>query len=695
MDPAENENSVNVENTPVAKKTRRAARLASEKKDKALVPIENIVSPKTAPVAAPKTPSSSMKFVPETPRRSARKSVRPPLDYDEIIEKNARSASKNIQEANNGDEQCSQKWTASEVGRPSRKRSRKSKRTANSNVIERSEEAHDEARSTGEAVTCVQKETIEMHSTSTDAITLPQKETSEGELTNGEVVIFTHEDRTEEFAIVEATGMRPDVECSIAEATTVSSDHTLEVKTTPMGQKENNGGLHPDEMEELGLSPIEQDDEMPSLILLDDGELCSSVEEMKVLLEKPIKAENTLQLMECSKVEEALNTTFDADKQDDMEVVPQMVVSPEKKLKVKNSIKVVLTDIEDHSSTILNLDDSTDPRTGAVARCGLSRFPTPYKSKPLSKNVGNRNTPKIREKNSSFNINCLDVADPIKRRRSKSISELKTTKAVSFYSPIEIVHIDDIDERWKPVQDNHVTKRRKRSISLDERRLRPSRIPKPTSFEIKKDKTNTVSKPKTRGKLPNFAAIHKKQSEKMENLVQYIERKAERAKVLTNSASKLHLSSTGSEKKGAKVLATDSSILQHQRPCAMKKIDLTNVQQTPIKLMEQERQRLMILPKPSQTACNALKSTNISNALGPKPAFNLSTSLVKSFSAVPNKNNTQENPVQDKVLDRQERHKQMYKGGRVKENKADFIRGVRLNRRFELQMQHRRQLDEN
>ena len=49
----------------------------------------------------------------------------------------------------------------------------------------------------------------------------------------------------------------------------------------------------------------------------------------------------------------------------------------------------------------------------------------------------------------------------------------------------------------------------------------------------------TPQKAKTsRTKLPNFAAIHQKNFEKMESLVDHVNRKAERAKLLTNSASK-------------------------------------------------------------------------------------------------------------------------------------------------------------
>jgi len=38
---------------------------------------------------------------------------------------------------------------------------------------------------------------------------------------------------------------------------------------------------------------------------------------------------------------------------------------------------------------------------------------------------------------------------------------------------------------------------------------------------------------------------------------------------------------------------------------------------------------------------------------------------------------------------------EMFKGRITKENKGELIRGVRSNRRFELQMQHRRLMDEH
>lgn len=57
-----------------------------------------------------------------------------------------------------------------------------------------------------------------------------------------------------------------------------------------------------------------------------------------------------------------------------------------------------------------------------------------------------------------------------------------------------------------------------------------------------KSKTETStssSKPLSRTKLPNFAAIHQKQFKKMENLVEHVSRKEERSKKLINSATKL------------------------------------------------------------------------------------------------------------------------------------------------------------
>lgn len=51
--------------------------------------------------------------------------------------------------------------------------------------------------------------------------------------------------------------------------------------------------------------------------------------------------------------------------------------------------------------------------------------------------------------------------------------------------------------------------------------------------------TTSSSSKLTRTKLPNFAAIHQKQFQKMENLADHVARKQERSKVLINSTTKM------------------------------------------------------------------------------------------------------------------------------------------------------------
>lgn len=60
-----------------------------------------------------------------------------------------------------------------------------------------------------------------------------------------------------------------------------------------------------------------------------------------------------------------------------------------------------------------------------------------------------------------------------------------------------------------------------------------------TAVNNKPSTSTSSTKPLGRTKLPNFAAIHEKQFNKMENLVDHVKRKQERAKNLINSATKL------------------------------------------------------------------------------------------------------------------------------------------------------------
>lgn len=289
----------------------------------------------------------------------------------------------------------------------------------------------------------------------------------------------------------------------------------------------------------------------------------------------------------------------------------------------------------------------------------------------------------------------LEMNESIRgRRRSKSVCG-ETTKNVTFYSPIEVTDVSDIDKRLEKFSNNHVTQRRKRSKSLDNPFIK-SRIPQPSKpkfFPV--IKAPTPIKLKTRTKLPNFAAIHQKQFNKMESLVDHVERKAVRAKELTNSARKLINGNASAQKSSAKKFPTSNTmVVDRPRPQAVKKIMLPPDLLTPMK--PEEAQRMKNLPTPrniivvqpkSRLPLLAKSVTKIFSGISTAPAP--SSSIRKPVpDAAPA-------PIQSKLEARRQRHMEMFKGRTTKENKRELIRGVRSNRRFELQMQHRRQMDEN
>lgn len=219
--------------------------------------------------------------------------------------------------------------------------------------------------------------------------------------------------------------------------------------------------------------------------------------------------------------------------------------------------------------------------------------------------------------------------------------------------------------------------------------------------------TVTPSKLKARTKLPNFAAIHQKQFEKMENLVEHMERKAVRAKVLTSSAVKLQQQQQQQDR------AVSSAKKQTPvRSRAVKKIEVPSYTLTPLKPEEVERVKLLPTPRKivGVTQPKALvpaRPALSSNKTVPKPAFNLSTSVTSklfipattgpgsSQSIAKVKPGDRDDTMHNKLEARRKRHMEMFKSRSGQEKRSEIVRGVRSNRRFELQMQHRRQLDEN
>ncbi|KAH8383512.1 hypothetical protein KR009_009015, partial [Drosophila setifemur] len=686
--------------TPVARKTRRATR-QPETFEK-----ESPTNP--GPSKTPGTPSS--RFVAnETPRRSCRKSVRPMIDYSDIV----RSAKKVVLEVNppedENNESEAQKWTVAEVGRISRKRNRKSKRTANKRQKVEQEPKNTEV---AEDTEVLEKEVKKSEINKDNKVELEKIK---------EKPAYT-EDKEEEEKVVDkptkivqkkslSTGKQRDAKAALIEEIKITkalckvSDEDIdELGLYPLSQGSNDGNTEEitpksdqDELMEVEINNENEDpeieksanttferncdedpEEMPSLIMVDE--------------EDPVESEKS-----------QLNTTFDAENSVILVEVPEFKASGSQVLVQKPSIKVVLTTEEDKDQSLLTAECSS-PLIRKSGRKQLKgyQFPTPFKSKPSfrflsSHKTANDDIPEPEECSSGLGTYFMEEPKN-KRRRSKSASQWNDvfSKTVSFQSPVEILHVGDIDKRWEGLNNSSrfqlwrevtkvtnyeyftfsdVTNRRKRSKSWDENRCKASRIPQPKVVAV--NKIITPSKVK-RTKLPNFAALHEKLVSKMEGLSDYVERKAERAKVLQNSAIKQPL---GSAAKKIQASTLDSDRI---RPRALKKFDL--VAERSVTVVNSA-----LKPLPSRLPLKA--SSNV--AVATRPAFNLSTTMVKTFNATIASGSTAHQS--NKVAERKQRHMEMFKGrsNKEKNEKGEFIKGVRLNRRFELQMQHRRHIAED
>ncbi|XP_017874743.1 PREDICTED: FK506-binding protein 5 isoform X2 [Drosophila arizonae] len=656
--------------TPVAKKTRRAV---LQKQN------ESILNRETVPdddelMSLPKTPSASIRKACETPRRSARKSVRPTLDYTDIIEKNLlSSASKEkkdttIVDKENLDEEKTQKWSVAEVGRTSGKRSRKSKKTKSSKVEKEQQKRNDDEKEQKQEDEDMKeqvenkeddemKEQEEQNEVKTEKKELEEEDSKQLEVTEAITVSTSpnaYDENKKEKCNEEIRDKKPfeptPVEIKVELCPDIIDNDVKSVQE----QDQKIAVFKENDMDELGLCPLEaehqpeEDDEMPSLIMIDDGD-----------------------------TENELNVTFDADdKAHADEVMPALCIMEEQQIDVDLK-QPEAADIE---------SDSTKPKA--------YRFPTPFKRK-------------IQTEFADCEASSSGIfSENPRQRRSKSVPRSNETKAkgVTFYSPVEMANVNDIDKRWENLNNSNVTKRRKRSKSLEPNPM-PSRIPKMKQYPPIKS-TVTPSKLKARTKLPNFAAIHQKQFEKMENLVEHMERKAVRAKVLTSSAVKLQ------QQQQSERTATSAMKQTPVRLRAVKKIEVPSYSLTPLKPEEVERVKLLPTPRKivGVTQPKSLvpaRPALSSNKTVPRPAFNLSTSVtsklfipavsgpgsIQSIAKV--KPGDRDDTMQNKLEARRKRHMEMFKGRSGHEKRSEIVRGVRSNRRFELQMQHRRQLDEN
>ncbi|XP_052858956.1 uncharacterized protein LOC128266453 isoform X2 [Drosophila gunungcola] len=722
--------------TPVARKTRRA------------VPRRmNTTSENESPFHsdAPKTPGipGNLGPAPETPRRSCRKSVRPTIDYDDIIVGSARKIIAEPPLAEAEDEMPStQKWTAAEVGRNSRKRSRKSKRVTTKKQkteqdvpkvsieedqelpeVDMNEEQQKENQVLEEKIKDNQKTELE---TPRDQVESPQAQDKTLNVKTDDIkeVEMEKPQLKRKSSRASKKKAQPKEKNPSKFKPVIAEADIDELGLCPLdtdGQEEgdiralqciykviqNENSRNDDqkvaENAEIFQEPAVQDRDLEMAVSANDY-ITQSAQEAEEVDEQTIPEEEMPSLLvENDDLDEPekspLNTTFDADKKNNLDasvilvVNPDMqpldidasvilVESPDKQPSVsvpileiteqKPAIKVVLTTENDQNRTLLDLA-SPKPKISKGFR-----FPTPYKTKPLLK---------FTDSSTKFDqtFRGLDKVEDQKyeRKRSKSSSDWNETmsRTVTFQSPVEIANLEEIDERWKGLQKNNVNQRSRRSKSLDESRCKMSRIPKPSRGIIPVTRTITPSKVNNkRTKMPNFAAMHEKQFAKMESLLEHVERKAERAKVLTNSVLKQLPGSTA--KKQQQNLA---SVEDRPRPKAQKKIDMTANRAV---IMEVPAEKLNSSRLPLKTTAPALNAA-------PKPAFNLSTSTLKTFNAT--FTNYPAESHDNKLAERRQRRIEMFKGRnttKAQNKKGEFIRGVRLNRRFELQMQHRRHLEE-
>ncbi|XP_017052505.1 uncharacterized protein LOC108095772 [Drosophila ficusphila] len=760
--------NVGVTGTPIAKKTRRAVL----RRMNATSESETLTSPDP-----PKTPGTlgNPRQTAETPRRSCRKSVRPPIDYDDIIVRSAKKVFAEAPEDKPEDEEGStQKWSVAEVGKNSRKRSRKSKRVATKKQKTEKEDPLDEVHENPKSQQKIPEGEVEQRPIEENIAEMQAEENVKMEKTptikasktdDKPQKPVTHEKAASKFmsmvaeADIDELGLCP-LDNDDHEEGDLKTQAEETIKTASQDVSENEEVqtklVAEADIDELGLCPLDNDSHQGSDLkthaektIKTASQDVSENEEVETKLRlrsldksksqysennEPIKTFAQIQEKEISVIDKEneigadddafpeeemppllmdiedheepnksqLNTTFDADDKlnadeslilivnpdkqpeastSDLDASVILVVSPDKKpdicapnpeiIKEKSTIKVVLTTADDQNQTLLNLADLASPRASKPKKNKGFRFPTPYKGKPMLK---------FTETSEELRNLGIKKEDPkYERKRSKSASDWNDTmsRTVCFQSPIEIVHVDDIDERWKGLQKSNVNSRPRRSKSLDENRCNVSRIPKPSRGILPLNRTITPSKLNKRTKMPNFAAMHEKQFAQMESLLDHVERKAERAKVLTNSVKK-QLPGSAAKKPQS---VTSASV--HTHPKALKKIDMTS-------------DRTIVVPAEKLNSSRLpLKITAPAHNVVAKPAFNLSTTTVKSFNAT-----FTGRPLEsqdNKLAERRQRRIEMFKGRTTKDQKekGQFIRGVRLNRRFELQMQHRRHLEED
>lgn len=287
------------------------------------------------------------------------------------------------------------------------------------------------------------------------------------------------------------------------------------------------------------------------------------------------------------------------------------------------------------------------------------------------------------------------------RKRSFSVTEADSfmQKRVMFISP-QVMEIGAIDEKmmasFMEEQENSMMKqaagssRRKRSLSTGAFRATPA-------------------KQNLRVKMPNFSAIHERQFEKMESIGDNYLRRVERAKKLATPVrdtqskamkvqadtnilkTKSHASSKIPTKDTRKPLTKVPSIenmLPSTRHAIKRSISTPDVTQK--KIAASHLAGPSTSPSKKVAIVNALQRTKSEEVKTTFSGLKSTQRLQSSSQSVAQMNRI-------KVEERRERNMALHKTNYSQRSTSDFrvknaqlLKGVRFNRRFELQMQHRR-----
>ncbi|XP_011195480.1 uncharacterized protein LOC105220713 [Zeugodacus cucurbitae] len=807
----------------------------------------------------------------QTPRRSSRKSIKPVQEYEDIVscKRQLRSVSKvgdeinkDKEEEETNTEEQQPRWTPAKVGRVSRKRGRKNRKTVgdknksklknssdnedtnevkehlqNKVVIESEDEniklaenineiaeINVENGETSEDIAEVHIATIKEDEVEIQPLQIPDDE-NKSNLKN----LSDNEDTTEVKEDVQNNVVTQSQDENIEEADneiteinvekTEKSEYIAEVQIETIKDDTFNSSdciMINQADEEVEIHPLQlADDENKSEFKnSSDNEDTTEVKE-HVQINEAIQSQDekikesdeineiTNNVEKCEKSEECKaeveivtinDDTFNASEEDEMQPLQfsddEGSTSPPPK-----APRIILTTdkgVDQSLNVTAPLSDGTTPKRYSKS---AKRMPTPYRKNTDITEIEDDIDDKCEAKEPPITIEISKI-EPKEavlrsiRKRSFSVciggAEAEKRKNVTFYSPANTTTIlEDLDVRMvqsvrknpvlKPATtETFITQRRKRSLSFDEAMINKSklRIQTPSKMGV----TPQKNKP-ARTKLPNFAAIHQKHFEKMENLVDHVNRKAERAKVLTNSASKDRVASA---QKTVKTYQASATTTNPEKSKAVKRLNLQptvnltfsgHSNTSMFKALETSHKDLhdSKLPIPRIGVCKPLATaetttqkenrevklpnprlgiikphiisvgsniknkqiTPAKNVFKPtiarhvaRPAFNLSTALeshannAKSANTTgvhmtsgavtktiaPNTNTTvvPTLTVDEKMASRRQRHMDMFKGraastrttpGTAEKRFGQLIRGVRSNRRFELQMAHRKNME--